>query len=474
MKGKIIKYRYVWLAFVPFAILCAYMMRYACDLPVYDQWNFVSTLEKWYNGNLAFVDLWSQHNEHRILFPRLIMLALAWLTHWNIFYELGVNLFLGVGICAIIFWQIRKTEILFNKRSNLTYFIVSFFIFSLAQAENWLWGWQLAFFLNVFVVLLGIVFLSVPALTLRNFLGALAAGVIASYSSANGLLFWILGLFILGMHPMKNDTKIRWIIAWLLVATLIITSYLYGYQKTPLHPSLFFFIKNPLQFGEYFLANLGSPFTFGRYRQIVAVVAGFFGLTTFLILLYFSYRLVRKRQMVLMAIVPWLSLSVYSIFSSGLIAVGRVGLGVDQALSLRYVTISNLFWIGIFVLGMFLNIDFTKSSMGLEGAPGFWISILRNKIFRVICISAFILLQIEIAQFPYRWARMRADIYATVRSDFQNEYYDEILVKRYVCAADIHQQISFLAKHRLASFSGNGVLINKPGDNAPVTRALPK
>ena len=468
VKEIMLKYRYVGLAFVPFAILCAYMVRYACNLPVYDQWFFVPTLEKWYNGNLAFVDLWSQHNEHRILFPRLIMLTLASMTQWNIFYELAVNLFLGIGICAVIFRQIRKTEKYFNIKSNSAYFIASVFIFSLAQAENWLWGWQMSFFLNVFAFLLGVFFLSGPALTLRKFLGALAAGVIASYSLANGLLFWILGLFILGMHPMKNDAKIKWIVAWLSVAVLIIASYLCGYQKPAHHPSLLLFFKSPWQFGEYFFANLGSPLSFGRYRQLMAIVVGLGGFVAFLILLYFCCRLFRKRQETLMIVVPWLSLVAYSILTAGLMAFGRVGFGVEQALALRYVTMSNLFWIGLFVSGIFLGLDFTKSS------KGFWITILRNKIFQVVCISIFILLQIGVAQFPYRWARMRADIYATVRSDFQNGYYDEILVKRYVCAADIHQQISFLAKHRLASFSGNGVLINKPGDNAPVTQALPK
>ena len=457
VKEIMLKYRYVGLAFAPFVILCVYILKYASDLPAYDQWFFALTLEKFYDGSLTFLDLWSQHNEHRILFPRLIMLTLARMTHWNIYYELAANLLLGIGICAVIFQQIRRTEKYFNIRSNSAYFIASLFLFSLAQAENWLWGWQLTFFLNVFAFLLGIYFLSAPSLPPRNFLGALAAGVISSYSLANGLLFWLFGLVILAIHPMKNDAKTRLLALWLSVATLIFISYLWDFHQNPTHqPSLLFFLNKPWNFLEYFFANLGAPFSFGGYRQLIAVGTGSLGVGIYLLLLYITSRLVRKRQEALLIVVAWLSLATYSILSAGLMAVGRTGLGVEQALSLRYITISNLFWMGLFVLGLFLTLEFTKSR------SGFWINILRNKIFQVACIIIIILLQIAVAQFPIRWARMRGEIYATVRSDFQKGYYDELLIKRYVCAKDIRREISFLAKHRLASFSGAGVLINKP------------
>ena len=47
-------------------------------------------------GTLCFADFFAQHNEHRILFPRLIFFGLGRLTHWNIRAELFVSWFLAL------------------------------------------------------------------------------------------------------------------------------------------------------------------------------------------------------------------------------------------------------------------------------------------------------------------------------------------------------------------------------------------
>jgi hypothetical protein len=38
VKEIMVKYRYLALAFVPFAILCVFMVKYASNLPSYDRW----------------------------------------------------------------------------------------------------------------------------------------------------------------------------------------------------------------------------------------------------------------------------------------------------------------------------------------------------------------------------------------------------------------------------------------------------
>src|SRR5208282_4675420 len=76
------------LALLPLAFLIWMVSRYAVSVPFGDQWELVPLLEKTYHETLTFHDLWAQHNEHRILFPKIIMLGLAHLTGWNIYYEL--------------------------------------------------------------------------------------------------------------------------------------------------------------------------------------------------------------------------------------------------------------------------------------------------------------------------------------------------------------------------------------------------
>ena len=53
----------------------------------FDQWADINVIMHAHDGTLSFATLWDQHNENRILFPNLIVLALAYTTHFNIVVE---------------------------------------------------------------------------------------------------------------------------------------------------------------------------------------------------------------------------------------------------------------------------------------------------------------------------------------------------------------------------------------------------
>src|SRR5215208_7141850 len=93
---------------LPYAIACLpplyliiIILTNTVDVPFADQWALVPLLERSYRGTLSLHDLWAQHNEHRLLFPRLIMLALARLSAWNTHIEMLANVGLAAGIFAI-------------------------------------------------------------------------------------------------------------------------------------------------------------------------------------------------------------------------------------------------------------------------------------------------------------------------------------------------------------------------------------
>ena len=79
------------LALLPPAFLAWFIYRFGVDVPFADQWDFVPLLDQLYSGRLTFEALISQHNEHRFLFPKMIMLALAYWSDWNVLWEMGVN-----------------------------------------------------------------------------------------------------------------------------------------------------------------------------------------------------------------------------------------------------------------------------------------------------------------------------------------------------------------------------------------------
>jgi len=104
MKRQIIpSNRWFWwtLAVLPFFFLAWATWHNALDFPFFDQWHFAPDVLKAFEGTLTLGDLWRPHNEHRIFFPKLMMLVLARLSHWNVGWEIAANTALGVAIFTV-------------------------------------------------------------------------------------------------------------------------------------------------------------------------------------------------------------------------------------------------------------------------------------------------------------------------------------------------------------------------------------
>ena len=82
-----------------------FVHNYGINVPFWEQWKLVDLLEKAYAGEVALTDIWAQNSEHRAFFPLLIMLALAFLTDWNIMYELYTNLILA-GVTLVFLYSL--------------------------------------------------------------------------------------------------------------------------------------------------------------------------------------------------------------------------------------------------------------------------------------------------------------------------------------------------------------------------------
>ena len=72
----------------PLALLAILIFVFSENIPFWDQWELVPSIELMRSGDLSIGDLWEQHNEHRLFFPKIIMLSLAALTSWNVQAEI--------------------------------------------------------------------------------------------------------------------------------------------------------------------------------------------------------------------------------------------------------------------------------------------------------------------------------------------------------------------------------------------------
>jgi len=97
-------------AFVLAASVVAYfwfIKRYGVNAMYADQWSNEALIHDSYSGTLSFSKLWALHNENRILFPNLIVIGLARVTHYSILAQLylsGVMMVLAVGL---VIWMHR-------------------------------------------------------------------------------------------------------------------------------------------------------------------------------------------------------------------------------------------------------------------------------------------------------------------------------------------------------------------------------
>jgi hypothetical protein len=349
------------LALVPLAFLIWVVVHYAVAVPFMDQWDMVPLLEKTYHGELTFHDLWAQHNEHRPVFPQLIMLLLARLTHWNIHYELAVNISLALGIFAVFAYQVKIT----GRRRGIarlpgTIPAISLIVFSVSQYENWLWGWQLQMFLNLLAVAGGIVLLANDTFRWWKFAAAALLGIVATYSFANGVLFWPIGLLLLLIVKTGAGKRRAATAGWILIGALTLGTYFHHYLKPENHSPINLVFKTPVEYVVFVFRYLGTicaQVLGGTVGDVSAEgdFAFIFGLAVTVATGWAGWTLLRKKIAGPGTLLPYFGLILYSVGSALVTGVGRLGFGTDQALASRYSTMVVPLWVSLVVLLILLR-----------------------------------------------------------------------------------------------------------------------
>lgn len=336
----ILKHKGCLFALVPFAVLCVATLTNAVDVPYLDQWeSFLPVLERHYTSQLKIGDLWEQGNgEARVFFPRVVMIALASLTGWNILAEIIVNLLLALACLFLLWRQLQRDNVCAGNMDAILINGFAILLFSLSQWENWTWGWQMIVFVNLLASLVCFDFLSRPA-THSNVLIAAVAGMVATGSFSAGLSLWIVGGVLLAISLRDAPGARAALVLWLAVSIAVVYAYFFGYHSVSKHPSLFEAVHRPLDFIRYVLMFLGSPVAFMHPR--LALLAGIAGLGLFL---WFVRRALAVRP-VSSASRFFLAIGLYAILNALVAGIARMGFGVEQSCSSRYITFGQLLWI---------------------------------------------------------------------------------------------------------------------------------
>ena len=397
------------------------------NVPVWDAWHNPRLFDLMFSGKLKFSDLYEEANGHRLLFPKIITLTLGYFSHYDVRWELLVNITLGATIFFL--FKIFLADKL--KQNNAIYFgaisCISILVFSLVQYENWYCGWQICIFLCIATSLLSLAILVLAKKSYINLLFAMVSAVIATYSFANGLIVWPLGALVLLCQKKSKGFAV----AWLASAALFSFLYFYHFES-----SANFHITNLPEHIIYFLAYVGAPLAIESYFKAIIWAAA--GLVVFIYLCWLAVKTatLRRHNLLLMVI------CVFSLASGLLISVARLGFGMEYALLSRYTSFSGLFWVSLCLM-VFSRISVTPEVFEKKAA---WFFVA------MVLISSLRCSLIVKDEFDLHKRRMLLAINELKKEDLQNTRREA--VKNITWDVDFTlEQAQILKKYKLSLYA---------------------
>ncbi len=314
------------------------ILRYGVDVPYWDQWDIAPFFERLARGSLSASDLFAQFNEYRQFFPNLLFVALGRLTGWNVRVEMLASLLLA---CLVAFNVRRLGALTSDGRDGrgLLFLPASLLIFSAVQYENWLFGVQVVYFVPVACVTAGLLAAYSERLGMRASLLACAClSVVATFSSANGVVCWlVLPVALLAARPGARAAARWWLPLWGACLVLCLAVYAHGYSSPATHPATMEVLARPFDALVYLLALAGGPLALGPRPLGLAVAVGACALGFYALACVYLLRFRRDAALVRRA-GAWAALGAYSIVTALMVTAGRLGFGVAQSLSSRYTT----------------------------------------------------------------------------------------------------------------------------------------
>jgi hypothetical protein len=349
-----------YLPFTPALLLAVLLPQYWVDVPQYDEWDSVMLFEHLSQGSLTVGLLFKQVNEYRQFFPNVMFVALGKFTHWDLRYEM-ILVFIAACLIALNVKRLaartsRATEIQFA----VLIFAAHLVIFSLTQYENWWQAQQLVYYMPILCVTSCVVIAFTKFRTPAKFAICAVLSFVSMFSSANGVVCWIvvLPLLMLLEWPRRRRLVLWLSSGWIVAAGLCLALYLYDYHKPWWTPSPSTGLHYPWRAFIYFLGFVGGPLGLERVKLSIAAGAvmsiGFVAACLYLVK--------RRDRDLIERASGWLVIAGYSLVTAVMTTVGRVGLATGPSQVPRYLGFSVYLLLALIFLAYIIGQDMQKRS----------------------------------------------------------------------------------------------------------------
>jgi len=309
------------------------------------QWDEYGLVDMVVNNDTSLEMLFVQNNEHRMFFPRLAYNAIAQATGMNSVAVMYFSFFLVTAAYLLLMFHLFKI----NKTPlNVLYpFLLGLILFNPIQDENILWGFQVGFYMthvfsvfSVFFAALQMRAIGKNASRLAYFIISVVTAVVASFSSSQGLMSWIVIALLWLIAFRRQVLKSLYFYIWVLFGLMVFILYFHNYVKPGHHPLAYIF-AHPLQTAVYLLHLFGCGLYIGKV--ITALLGGVILAVSVMILVDFW------RSKELKDAFP-VGLVLYGGLVCSLICIGRAWLYAQSLhFASRYTTFELIILIGIII-----------------------------------------------------------------------------------------------------------------------------
>lgn len=380
----------IFLGVLPALFLLADISAYAVNVPFMDDWQFVPLLERAKNGTLTFQELWAPHDEHRLLLPRIIIIAAMFASGGDYRVQSFITFSVVAIISACLLWLMVRLR--GNRTSVLwTWVLMNIALFSPIQFHNWLWPMQFAYFLPYTCLALCLVALYARIPALPKFVLAALFALAGNFSFVQGNLIWpaVLPVILFAPDILTKAARRKFAITWVLLGAVALTLYFWGLERNsaipdyayghegvpPTMSTLRLLQEHPSQtvfrMGRFILGMFGNSMARGFPVADNLIFAHIFG-TIVLLLALLGLAVAWRRGLFLNHALPWACLLLFTFLTAAFVCVGRVWRGDDQPLTPRYATFGAFCIVALVALLASAFSKFEESFPEGEGSSAAW------------------------------------------------------------------------------------------------------
>lgn len=303
---------------------------YGVNVPFWDEWDLIAFFEQ-SQHRLDFQALWHQHNEHRVVWVKLLYWVYWKLGMLDLRLVMITSQLLLASTLPLILLELKKIA-----STPVVLMLCSMWILTPVHHTNVFWAFQFQWYALWAFAMLNLAMLCQENLTPRRFAMACLAGMGAMLCTLGGVVVLANGLILLSLRNIRTHRQVKYTFTWLVFSIGCVIVYWWNLEPS-VHSgsstSILTRVLNLLIFLPSLLAN-----TLSTQHLPTALAIGVLGLIALVVLLIRGA--FRERLFV------WGMIQLSLLFCAA-VSLGRSNIQSSLALSSHYALLTVPFWIGL-------------------------------------------------------------------------------------------------------------------------------